>query len=106
MRRSIGFIRAMQVVCTLGFLLTLVGCGDRISKSNYDKIKDGMTIKEVEYILGRGEEQSSVSVPGASVGGVSVPGMSGKNYVWKDGNKVITVSFLNDKVFGKAQLGL
>jgi hypothetical protein len=107
MRSYIGFVRAMQLVCILAFCLALVGCGgSKVSKVNYDKIKDGMTVAEVEGILGKGEEQASVSVPGASAGGVSVPGMSGKNYVWKDGTKVITITFLNDKVSAKAQAGL
>jgi hypothetical protein len=95
----------------LGLLLTVLpGCGSKVSKSNYDKVKEGMTETQVEAILGKGKEQASsdVSVPGMSAGGVSVPGMSAsaKVLVWEDGGKIISISFMNGKVVSKAQAGL
>ncbi|MDB5307116.1 MAG: hypothetical protein JWO38_1318 [Gemmataceae bacterium] len=112
--------RAVLRVALVVLVLPLAaGCGGSVSKSNYDKIKDGMTLAQVEAILGKGKEQVSTStggaveVPGGSVGGVTVPGqtvnvpkMSGKGMVWQDGNKVITITFINDKVMSKAQAGL
>jgi hypothetical protein len=32
--------------------------------------------------------------------------VSGKTMTWQKGRKMITVSFVNDKVVGKAQVGL
>ena len=100
-------IRLLAVLCVCTMLC---GCGGNINKANYDKIKDGMSEKEVEAILGPGEEQSSIgaNMPGVSAGGVSVPGvsMSGKNKVWKEGTKIITIMFMNDKMTMKAQTGL
>ena len=101
-------------LCGVAFIVVLclfiTGCGSKVNKGNYDKINNGMTEKEVEAILGTGEEQSSagVNVPSKSIGGVNVPGMSmsGKSKVWKDGMKIITIIFINDKVQGKAQNGL
>lgn len=90
-----GRVAFIVVLCLL-----ITGCGSKVNKGNYDKINNGMTEKEVEAILGTGEEQSST--------GVNVPGMSmsGKSKVWKDGMKIITITFINDKVQGKAQVGL
>lgn len=85
----------------LGLVLAVLpGCGSKVSKSNYDKIKNGMTQAEVESILGEGKEQASSAV--------SVPGMSAsaKGIVWEDGGKIISVSFMNGKVVGKSQAGL
>lgn len=85
----------------LGFAgMMIVGCGSKVTKDNYDKIKEGMTLKQVEDILGKGEAQAG--------GGVEVPGVSAsaKVYQWSDGDKTITVTFLNDKVTAKAQTGL
>jgi len=74
-----------------------------------------MTEAEVEAVLGKGEEQasSSVGVPGQSVsipgaGSVSVPGMSSSAKIvkWQDGMKIITITFSDGKVAGKAQNGL
>jgi hypothetical protein len=59
-------------VAMVGLLvgMMLVGCGSKVSKSNYDKIENGMTMEEVEGILGSGEEASA----GVSVGGLDVTG--------------------------------
>ncbi len=92
-------------------LALLVGCGgSRINSANFGKINDGMSKAEVESILGPGKVQasSSASAPGFSGGGISVPGMSvsGENMVWQDGNRIITITFMNGKVMAKAQTGL
>ena len=72
-----------------------IGCAGKVSKSNYDKITDGMTTAEVEKILGQGEKASA----GVSVGNINV---TGDVYVWKDGDKEITVVFKDGKVVGKS----
>lgn len=96
---------ALPLLAILG-----VGCAGKLSMENYNKVTNGMTLQEVEAILGPGTEQAStgVSVPGQSVAGVTVPGVSvsGKTMTWKKGSKMITVSLVNDKVVGKAQVGL
>jgi len=94
----------------LGLTIFITGCGSDVTQSNYDKVQTGMTQDQVEGILGKGEEQASsaVSVPGMSAGGVSVPGMStsAKVVSWQDGSKMITVTFQDGEVIGKAQNGL
>ena len=71
----------------MAFVLAGVsGCGSNVSKSNYDKIANGMTTAEVEGILGTGEKASA----GVSVGSVN---LSGDVYSWKDGDKEIKDSF-------------
>ena len=102
-----------QIICVIGLIVSLAmsGCGrNSITKSNYERVKEGMTLKEVEAILGAGREQAStdLSVPGMDVGGVSVSGMSmsGQSVMWQDGTKVISVTIMNGKVLAKAQFGL
>jgi outer membrane protein assembly factor BamE (lipoprotein component of BamABCDE complex) len=72
-------------------LLSLVACGSRLSQENFDKIRDGMSQKEVRDILGE-----PVNAEGASVLGIS-----GGESVWRDDKTLITVHFLNDKVVSK-----
>ncbi len=81
-------------------LMTTGGCGSKVSKSNYDKINNGMTVAEVEKILGEGELQAGGS---AGIGGLTG---SAKVYKWIDGDKTITVTFVNDKVTLKVPSGL
>jgi len=82
------------------FMTMIAGCGSKVTKSNFDRIKDGMAMDEVEKILGEGTKQAGGSL---SIGGVD---LSGDLYVWEDGGKKITVSFKDGKVVGKVQTGL
>jgi hypothetical protein len=92
-------ILAWLVVAGL-LLASAAGCGSKVTKSNYDKVKTGMTLAEVEKILGKGTEQ-------AGIGG-ALEGLTGsaKVLTWEDGEKVITITFVNDKVTTKVQKGL
>jgi uncharacterized protein YceK len=86
-------------VLTLILCVFLAGCGSVVNQSNYDKIQTGMSLSQVEAILGKGKEQSSA---GGSFGGVT---MSSKSVVWQDGNRVIAVVFMNNEVASKSQMG-
>lgn len=80
-------------------LLFICGCvGSRVSKSNYNKIHEGMSFSEVVEILGDDYDLSS---------NAGFMGVSSSCYVWErfDGAN-ITIIFLNGKVFSKAEAGL
>ena len=82
-------------------LLIFIGCGgNRVTKDNYTEIKTGMTLDEVESILGSGTEQSSSD---ASFGGISI---DMKSMVWQDEDKIISIIFSHGKVQSKSQIGL
>jgi len=96
-------IKRLTVTFVLaGFAMSLlVGCGgSKVSKDNFDQVKNGMTVAEVEGILGKATDQGG--------GGVSLPGVeaSAKVMIWQDGDKKISVTFLNGKVTAKVQEGL
>lgn len=80
--------------------LTLAGCGSKVTKSNLDKVTNGMTLAEVEGILGKGTEATGAS---GTVGALTG---SAKSVTWKDGDKTITINFINDKVVLKTSTGL
>jgi len=84
----------MRIHRTLGvalLLLCLAACGSRLNQENFDKIRDGMSQKEVREILGDPVDAS----------GASFLGLSSGEAVWQDNKTTITVHFLNDKVIGK-----
>jgi hypothetical protein len=106
-----GGMVALMFLCCGGFALMSGDKGDsnggrgdsnggKVTKANYDKVKDGMTISEVERILGKGTEQASSNTGGGNLQ------MSGKVMIWQDGMKSISITFVNDKVMVKAQFGL
>ena len=96
MRKSRSFVIRAVVACAL---LIVVGCG-KVTQENYDKIESGMTVSQVESILGKGAEQSSIG------GAIGELGGSAKIVTWGGENKSITITFINGQVATKAQKGL
>jgi hypothetical protein len=71
----------------------------QISKANFDKIKKGMTLQQVELIiLGNSKQISSATENGKQI----------DTYRWEtaDSARYIQVRFSNDKVVDKSQKGL
>jgi hypothetical protein len=91
---------AMVLALTMGPLL-LAGCNQKtVTKENYDRVENGMSTEEVVEILGEPDDKTSA---GAAMEGVTG---STATYSWTDGDRTITVVFVNDKVFTKAQQNL
>jgi hypothetical protein len=67
----------------------------KITAENYAKIKTDMTRKEVEAILG----------PPTKGSGGKIKDFSGEVAVWEEGNKMISVGFVLDKVVQTAKTG-
>jgi hypothetical protein len=85
------------------------GCGGnkRVTKANFDQIKEGMPKAEVEAILGPGEADTGVGLTeGSSVAGAvgigdmsTVSRPSGPVWMkWGDDKKYIKIRFAGDRV--------
>jgi coenzyme F420-reducing hydrogenase gamma subunit len=80
------------VALGLVICLTLGACaGSKISQENFEKIHTGMTMAQVQAILGEATESSSVDVAV----------VSGAVAKWKRGDITITIQFFNGKVVAK-----
>jgi outer membrane protein assembly factor BamE (lipoprotein component of BamABCDE complex) len=84
-------MRVYRLFCTAILLLGLAACGARLNQENFDKIREGMSQREVREILGEPVDAS----------GASLLGLSSSEAVWKDDKTTIAVHFLNDKVVSK-----
>ncbi len=88
--------------------LLLAACESKVTLDNYNQINPGMTLAEVEQILGRGTEE--VSHGGHNIGGGGL--MSGassnpdRTYIWEDGPRKIILIFADGKLVTKNQTGL
>jgi hypothetical protein len=96
-----------MAACAGAALLALAACGGAVTPESYDQIHAGMTLEEVERILGPGEDQSVSGV------GISSAGMAGRSredrtrtYLWKDGPRQIIVEIEQGKVVNKRSLNL
>lgn len=68
-----------------------------VNSSGYSQLRIGLRMKEVEFILGGyGEEISYVSSGGYSIG----------TYKWSNGRATIIVTFKDDEMRGRSQLGI
>ncbi len=83
--RQLGSLLLGVALCVL-----LAGCGNhKLTKGNFDKVKNGMSEAQVTDLLG----------PATAIqGGVE---KGGKTLVWKSGTIFVTVHLKDDKVNGK-----
>ncbi len=91
----------------LAALLLLVGCEEKVTLENYEQIEKGMTLAQVEQILGEGrlEESSGTSLGTGGIPERSRDDVSNRTYVWEEDGKIITVKIIDDKVASKTKRG-
>jgi hypothetical protein len=96
-------MRAWSVVlCFVMLAAVSSGCKSKVTQENYDKIVEGMTLKEVEHFLGEGKQEGGDGSGFAAQVGVNLsapPGGGGTQiFVWESDTKKITVTFVNGTV--------
>ncbi len=96
---------ALAIVCLIA------GCESKVTIENFDAIQVGMTLAEVEGILGPGEKQTTATMTISQAGIIG----SGHNqatedtYLWKEdgpNQPYIVVMFREGKVVSKRHSGL
>src|SRR5262245_48679042 len=103
--------RLVRMTLPLTLCFILVGCGNsKVTKENFEKIKNDMTLDQVEAILGQGAPQGDGSMVAAQAGvdlTGGAPPPSTQDYLWENGNKSITVTVnKQNKVVQKRSTGL
>jgi hypothetical protein len=80
------------VALSIVICMSLVSCGgSKISQENFEKIKTGMSLAQVQAILGEPTEASSMDLAV----------FSGTASKWRQGDVTITIQFVNGKVVAK-----
>lgn len=86
--------RSSQLAALLVACLLLAGCGSKLTADRFDKVKTGMTLSQVQRILGKPS-------------GVVRATDNAKLLGWESGNRIITIIMDKDgKVFVKDQVNL
>lgn len=88
-----GLIAPLVVVALL--LAGPVGCSAKVTRDNYDRIADGMTVDEVEDVLGASGDRMSA---GIAVGDLE---LTGEKYEWRSGDARIIVIFKDGRAVAK-----
>lgn len=99
-RRLVSLAAAAIVACAL------IACEDTVTMENYQSIQKGMTLSEVETIMGGpGEDQT---MGGVGIGATGLEGQQATEavHVWSSGDKQIIVTFRDGKVHGTRPVNL
>jgi hypothetical protein len=63
----------IRLAMVLALCLLVPACKSKLSKANFDKVKDGMTLDDVEKILGKGTKEAGDGSNVAGQFGVAMP---------------------------------
>ena len=96
-KQSRAMVAVFCVVC-IGFC---AGCSKgKITADNYSKIKQGMTLSEVQDILGSEGKQTGTTIEFPDGLVLDAAGMGGVVYTWDEDGKSISVLFYEAPIDG------
>lgn len=102
------FRRVLAALALIATLALLTACEPKVTAENFEKISDGMTIAQVQKILGAGDEEPAPS-GGTSIGGSGMlegaAATPARTFIWKEENRQIIVVFQDGKVVNKYSKG-
>lgn len=84
-------LKQLKTFVLIGLCFFIVACS-KVTRSNFDQIQPGMTMKQVVALIGEPTHTESINIAG----------LSGTSAVWKDSQGEIDIQFFNDKVAVKA----
>ncbi len=91
-------MKKISIVLTIIIMFISLSVFAGVDRASYDKVKTGMTIQQVESLLGEGAKDMESETNGVSM----------EMYSW--GNiltgKYISITFMGGKVFSKTATGL
>lgn len=106
---TFGSLKCIRIMLILLVCLLVPACKSKVNKANYDKVKVGMTLEEVEKILGKGEKETGDGSNVAGQFGVAIdtPPTSGGGdvYSWESGDNTIRLTFRGGKLVHKQATG-
>ena len=71
--------KVLRLLAVLLICLLVPACKDKVTKANFDKVKEGMSLEEVQAILGKGEKFESLAKQSKDPGSASNGGDLGWN---------------------------
>jgi hypothetical protein len=102
-------LKCARLAVVLALCLLIPACKSKVSKANFEKVKEGMTLEEVEKLLGKGTKEEGDGSGVAAQFGVALPSAptsgGGEIWKWESGNNSITIIIRQGKVVGKQSSG-
>ena len=104
-------VNVIRLTIVLALCLLIPACKSKVSKTNFEKVKDGMALEEVEKILGKGTKETGDGSNVAGQFGVAMPSTptvgagDSSTYTWESSAHTITITFRQGKVVNKRSSG-
>ena len=102
-------VKYVRFAVVLALCLLIPACKSKVNKTNFEQVKEGMTLEEVEKILGKGTKETGDGSNVAGPFGVAVtaapPAGAGETYTWESSASTITVTLRQGKVVSKRSSG-
>jgi len=88
-----------SITTSILLLIFLISCSaQRVTQTNYSKIRTGMTETEVINILGEPEQSSGADLDPSFGVLPAIGALSGTHMLWRDGKNTVIIEFVNGKV--------
>jgi hypothetical protein len=101
-------VRGVAASVVLAAAALLGGCDEKLTDENYERISNGMSISEVEGIIGSGTREDSGGY-GMTSAGIPTGGDSGSSkqqtYTWEEDGKQVVIVFNDGKMMSKSKIG-
>lgn len=100
--------RLLRSAALAGLLAVLptVGCGEHLTVLKYERIEQGMTLEDVEQLLGRGVPHAGTPVSLVSAEPSAGGAVRGRQaFLWRSGERQVIVMFRAGKVVSKHRDG-
>lgn len=94
-------MNTLKIVAAVGLLACTLALGacEEASPEDFAQVQNGMTLSQVEAILGSGKDETASAGYGVSGGGVlGAKATDEKTYVWEAGREKLVVVFKDGKV--------
>ena len=102
--RKWTYLALILLICLL-----LPACQSKVNKANFDRVKEGMTLEEVEKVLGKGSKETGDGSNVAGQFGVAIPSAptsgGGDVYTWESTSSSIRLTFRDGKLVHKQATG-
>ncbi|MFZ5806094.1 MAG: hypothetical protein ACOY3I_02640 [Verrucomicrobiota bacterium] len=88
----------MKNILNIGILsllcMTLIACGSKLTQAHFEKVTDGMNLKEVKALIGDPQQAETATIP--------LLGNQITKYTYRTDKAEATVVFKDEKVISKA----
>jgi len=99
----------IRVIAAITAITVLTACEQKLTDTAYEALTPGMSLSQVERVLGGSGDEDSQGGYGIDASGLGSRSKgtpaNEKTYIWKEKDRLIRVTFRDDKMIDKGRSG-